>query len=97
MKIEKYDAIAMALKSIAHPDRLRILNLLGCEGELSVSCIKKATGLSQPMTSQHLLLMRERGILSSTRRENKVYYSIANRDVLKVIDCMKRCGREGGR
>jgi len=85
------ESMALALKSIAHPDRLRMLMLLGCSSELSVSEIQKKTNLTQSMTSQHLLAMKSRGILSSRKKENRVYYSILNKNVLKVISCMKKC------
>ena len=88
---EKIGQMALALKSMAHPDRLRILMLLGCSEELSVSAIQKAVGLTQAMTSQHLLAMKARGILNARKRDNKVFYSIRNKDVLKVIACMRRC------
>jgi len=82
---------SQALKSISHADRLSILMLLGCGKELSVSAIQSETGLTQSMTSQHLAAMRRSGILSGKRDKNKVYYSIANKDILKVISCMKNC------
>lgn len=90
-KTDRAVEMALALKSIAHPDRLRILMLLGCEGKLSVSEIQAKIGLTQPMTSQHLLAMKARGVLMTDKRDNKVFYSIKNKDVLKVISCMKQC------
>lgn len=83
--------MALALKSIAHPARLRMLMLLGCAKELSVSEIQDEMGLTQSMTSQHLLAMKARGVLKTEKRDNKVFYSIQNKDVLKVISCMKQC------
>ncbi|MFH1189509.1 MAG: metalloregulator ArsR/SmtB family transcription factor [Candidatus Omnitrophota bacterium] len=84
-------SMAGALRSIAHPDRLRILMLLGCEKELSVSEIQAKIGLTQSMTSQHLAAMKAKGVLTADKRDNRVFYSIYNRDVLKVISCMKKC------
>jgi ArsR family transcriptional regulator len=92
MKREKLTRISKVLKSIAHPDRLMILNLLGCSSALTVSEIKAATGLTQSMTSQHLISMKTRGVLVSSKKKNRVFYSISNKDVLKVISCMKKCG-----
>lgn len=83
--------MALALKSIAHPVRLRIVMLLGCERRLSVSEIQKKIGLTQSMTSQYLAAMKGRGVLVADKRDNKVFYSIKNKDVLKVISCMKPC------
>ncbi|MFA4980911.1 MAG: metalloregulator ArsR/SmtB family transcription factor [Candidatus Omnitrophota bacterium] len=88
--------MAFALKSIAHRDRLKILMLLACRKELSVSELQKGVGLTQSMTSQHLLAMKARGVLLSEKRDNRVFYSIRNKNVLKVMACMKKCaGKEG--
>lgn len=83
--------MALAIKCIAHPDRLRILMLLGCKKELSVSVIQREIGLTQSMTSQHLIAMKARGVLAAEKRDNKVFYSIYNKHVLKIIECMKQC------
>ncbi len=80
-----------ALKSIAHPARLRILMILGCAGKFSVSELQRALGISQSMTSQHLAAMRAQGVLTAAKVENKVFYSIGNKEVLKIIACMKNC------
>lgn len=87
----KMDKMALALKSIAHPDRLGMLMILGCSRSLSVSEIQSKMGLTQSMTSQHLIAMKARGVLKAEKVDNKVFYSIDNKDVLKVISCMKNC------
>ena len=80
---------AEVLKTVAHPLRLRIVELLEGE-ELSVTALQEALGVTQSATSQHLSQMRTRGILASRRDGNMVYYSIANPDVVRVIHCMRR-------
>lgn len=92
---ERITEMALALKSIAHPDRLRILMLLGCKEKLSVSEIQQSIGMTQPMTSQHLAAMRARGVLAADKKDNKVFYSIGDKKVLKVISCMKKCSGKG--
>jgi ArsR family transcriptional regulator len=80
---------AETLKTVAHPIRLRIVELLE-QGERSVTELQAALGVTQSHTSQHLGQLRTRGILASRREGNMVYYSIANHDVVKVIHCMRR-------
>jgi len=77
------------LKTVAHPVRLRIVELLEA-GEKSVTELKDLLGVTQPLTSQHLSQMRMRGVLGSRREGAQVYYSIANPDEVKVIHCIRR-------
>jgi len=85
----KIERAAEVLKTVAHPVRLRIVELLE-SGEKSVNEIKELLGVTQPLTSQHLSQMRMRGVLGSRREGALVYYSIANPDVVKVIHCIRR-------
>ncbi len=94
MTEQKLESMAKSLKSISHPQRLKILMLLGCSKKLTVSDIQKSVGLTQSMTSQHLLSMKRENVLTSSKDENRVYYSIINQNVLKVISCMKNCAEK---
>ena len=85
----KLEHAAEVLKTVAHPVRLRIVELLEA-GEKSVNELKELLGVTQPLTSQHLTHMRMRGVLGSRREGALVYYSIANPDVVKVIHCIRR-------
>jgi ArsR family transcriptional regulator len=91
MKIDqaRIERAAEVLKTVAHPLRLRIVELLE-SGEKSVTELKDLLGVTQPLTSQHLSQMRMRGVLGSRREGVLVYYSIANPDVVKVIHCIRR-------
>jgi len=73
-----------ALKAMAHPLRLKILCLIG-HHELMVQEIVEAVGTSQSNISQHLAVMRERGLLASRKEANKVFYRIGDARVLKMI------------
>ncbi|MHB8836295.1 MAG: ArsR/SmtB family transcription factor [Candidatus Methylomirabilia bacterium] len=86
---ERIERAAEVLKTVAHPLRLRIVELLEA-GEKSVTELKDLLGATQPLTSQHLSQMRMRGVLGSRREGTLVYYSIANPDVVKVIHCIRR-------
>jgi ArsR family transcriptional regulator len=85
----RIDRAAEVLKTVAHPVRLRIVELLE-SGEKSVNELKDLLGVTQPLTSQHLSQMRMRGVLGSRREGTLVFYSIANPDVVKVIHCIRR-------
>jgi ArsR family transcriptional regulator len=85
----RIERAAEVLKTVAHPVRLRIVELLE-GGEKSVTELKGLLGVTQPLTSQHLSQMRMRGVLRCRREGAQVYYSIANPDVVKVIHCIRR-------
>ncbi|MBN1794808.1 MAG: helix-turn-helix transcriptional regulator [Candidatus Omnitrophica bacterium] len=85
--------VADILRSIAHPDRLQILMLLSENKELSVSEIQDAIGIKQSITSQHLTILKNRGVLVSRRSGNATLYSLTDKKVLQVIACISGCRR----
>lgn len=85
----RLERAAEVLRVVAHPIRLRIVELL--EGSaLTVGELQERLGVTQSLTSQHLSQMRTRGVLAARREGTQVYYSIANPDVVKVIHCIRR-------
>lgn len=82
---------AEVLKCIGHPVRLKILELLEQGGERTVSEIHDRLDINQPKASQHLGLMRDRGILASRRDGVNVYYRIQDEKVVRVLDCLRSC------
>jgi DNA-binding transcriptional ArsR family regulator len=83
------ERMAKVLKAIAHPDRLKIIEILK-DGEKCVNKIVERLGGSQSSTSQHLNLMTDKGVLARRRDGMRVYYRIANKDVLKILRCLYR-------
>lgn len=72
------------LKAVAHPVRLKIVNIL-LNGECSVGDISRALGTKQATTSQHLSIMKSRGVLKSRRDRNVVYYSFKHSGIKKIM------------
>jgi DNA-binding transcriptional ArsR family regulator len=58
-------------------------------GEVSVSDLANAVGLSQSALSQHLAKMREEGLLATRREAQTVYYRIANPDAARLLSLLK--------
>ncbi|MFA5860704.1 MAG: metalloregulator ArsR/SmtB family transcription factor [Candidatus Thermoplasmatota archaeon] len=75
-------------KVFTSPARIQILNELR-DGEKSVGQLADATGLPQPNVSQHLAVMRSRGILTSRKEGAVVYYHLTNPKVLKAFDIIR--------
>ncbi|MEA2067614.1 MAG: metalloregulator ArsR/SmtB family transcription factor [Verrucomicrobiota bacterium] len=88
------EAVAHAaemLKQLAHPMRLRMVDLLHTTGELPVSEITDYLGIAQATTSQHLNQMRRVGLLKSERRGKAVWYSIADARPISLLNCICNC------
>ena len=81
---------AEVLRAVAHPLRLRILELLEDGQPRCVTEIQEYLKTRQSATSAQLALLRDRGILSARRDGVQVYYSVANQAVRQVIDCIRR-------
>lgn len=79
--------VAEVMKAVAHPVRLQIIELLE-KHEMCVGDIVEGVGGKQAITSQHLNMMRDKGVLGSRRDGAKVYYSIENRNVIKLLHCI---------
>lgn len=80
---ELYRLHADFCKFMANPKRIEILFLLG-EQELCVEEITEKMGINIPNVSQHLSIMRERGIVETRREGTKIYYRIANPKTLQA-------------
>lgn len=94
-KQEHIDMASRALKAIAHPLRLKILCVLGND-ELSVQEIVDCVGTSQSNISQHLAILREKGVLRTRKDANRVFYRIGDERTLILIGMMREvfCGAE---
>ena len=81
------ERVAEVLKAVAHPVRLRIVELL-VPGEMCVGDIVRALGEKQSITSQQLNMMKDKGVLTCKRDGAKVYYRIENKNVIRLLDCV---------
>jgi DNA-binding transcriptional ArsR family regulator len=88
-KEEDIHLASRSLKAMAHPLRLKILCILGASTEVSVQDIVDQVGTSQSNISQHLSILRDKGILVSRKDANKVYYRIGDPKILHLIGSMR--------
>ena len=79
---------AECLKSLAHPVRIRMVQLLLHDnytvGELAEDC-----GILENVASEHLRLMQRCGFFSSQREGRRVYYQVAEPHLEKLLDCIE--------
>ena len=83
-----YELHAEICKTLANPKRLQILNLLRHK-ELSVNELASLMEIRDANVSQHLAVMRQKGILVTRREGVNVYYRIANPKVIEACDIMR--------
>lgn len=88
---ERLERIADILKTVAHPIRLGIIRLLEIHPKLSVTDLCTSLESEQSLTSHHLKTMRLKGLLSAKREGRSMYYSLKERDVSLIIDCLDNC------
>jgi DNA-binding transcriptional ArsR family regulator len=88
---EKLEKAAFILKTVAHPLRLAMIDLLNINEKMSVNDICDVLNAEQSLVSHHLINMKLRGILKSEKEGLNVYYSLKEKDVTKLIECIENC------
>ncbi|GBE01217.1 putative HTH-type transcriptional regulator/MT0088 [bacterium BMS3Bbin06] len=83
-----YELQAEVCKTLASPKRLEIIGVLK-DGEKSVGELVEILGVPKANVSQHLAVMRHKGILKARREGVNIYYSIANEKVIQACTLMK--------
>jgi len=83
-----YELQAEVCKILASPKRIEIISALR-EGEKTVTEIVEILGIPKPNVSQHLAVMRLKGILKSRREGVNIFYCIANPKVIQACSLMK--------
>jgi DNA-binding transcriptional ArsR family regulator len=83
-----YEMQAEICKTLTNPKRIEILNTLKNE-EKTVTQLVEALGASKANVSQHLAVMRHKGILSTRREGVNIYYRVSNPKVIDACALMK--------
>jgi len=82
----KSDLVAKYFRGLGDPTRLRILELLRDEGELSVGELASLLGVAQPKVSNHLACLRWCGFIEARREHRVVYNRIADTRVEQLLE-----------
>jgi ArsR family transcriptional regulator len=85
---------AELFKGLAHPVRIRLLELLDAGGELGVTRLIAETGLEASHVSQHLRVLRGYDLVSSERRGSEVFYRLAHDGVSDLLAAARSLLRE---
>lgn len=75
-------------QTLANPKRLRIINILR-EKEVSAGELQKILKIPRANLSQHMSVLRQKGIVVARKEGNTVYYRLARPKILKAYDIMR--------
>jgi DNA-binding transcriptional ArsR family regulator len=91
LSIEDLQEAARMLRLLAHPYRLKIIDLLEGESDgMPVKALVAALGIPQSAVSQHLSSMQRASLLGSTRHGKEVWYRIDNTKPLQILACIRK-------
>jgi DNA-binding transcriptional ArsR family regulator len=94
LDITKLEMAANRLRAMAHPMRIAIIELLQQKEKLSVTEIYKKLKIEQASASHHLNILKGKGVLASRRDGKKIYYSLRNKTLVQIIDCINKCNND---
>ena len=86
--VDDFAEAAECLRTLAHPVRLRIVQLL-LHGRYTVGEIAADCGIQDNVGSEHLRLLQRCGFLNSQRDGRRVYYSVAEPHLEKLMVCIE--------
>lgn len=93
MSLDALGRAAECLKTLAHPHRLRMVQLL-LQDQYTVGELAEACEIPSHMASEHLRLMQRCGLLSVEKEGRKAYYQIAEPHLANIMTCVE--ARFGG-
>lgn len=91
LRLTDLDALTEAaecLRTLAHPHRLRIIQML-LHDRYTVGELAEACGIASHMASEHLRLMQRCGFLAAEREGRCVYYTVAEPHLSKILGCVE--------
>ena len=88
MYAQVFELHANLLKALAHPKRLEIIQLVR-DKELNVTQIQQMLGLPQANLSQHLMVLREEGVVLSRKKGKEVVYRMPPKNFVEAADLMR--------
>lgn len=94
MPTETLETAAECLKIMAHPIRLRIVDILS-QGRVTVGTIAELCNLPPNQASEHLRLMKGCGLLGADREGREVYYEVAHPSLPGLLECVRNTCKAG--
>jgi DNA-binding transcriptional ArsR family regulator len=89
MSLQALEQAAECLRTLAHPHRLRIIEML-LGGRYTVGELAEACGIPSHMASEHLRLMKHCGFLAGERDGRRTYYRVIEPHLAEILGCIRR-------
>jgi len=86
-RLKNLEEKAELLKALAHPVRLCIIEGL-MQNKCNVTKIQTCLGLPQSTVSQHIAILKSKGILKGERNGLEICYEVVNDDVRKIMEIL---------
>lgn len=90
LSTDKSRELAELLKTIAHPVRIGILQMLH-EGEKNLHELYEQLGCSQSVMSQHIRILRDRGLIDCKKKVTSKYCTVPAGNLSQLIECAHTC------
>ena len=84
-----YELKAQFFKTLGHPKRIRVLEVLA-SGPLSVSDLQPEVGIEASHLSQQLSVMRKAGIVKAERQGSSMIYSVTDPEIFELLNIAKQ-------
>lgn len=91
---ETLEKAAGMLKAIAHPIRISIVQYLEDGKKRTVTEIHNKLGIEQATASHHLVILKDRGVLSSKREGKNTWYYLRHPNIKNVLSSVGDCCKE---
>jgi DNA-binding transcriptional ArsR family regulator len=86
--LDRLEQAAECLKTLAHPHRLRMVQML-LRGRYTVGELAESCGIPSHMASEHLRLMQRCQLLRSTKDGRRAYYEVTESHLAKIMSCIE--------
>jgi ArsR family transcriptional regulator, zinc-responsive transcriptional repressor len=86
--LEKLREAAECLRTLAHPMRLRMVQLM-LQGEWTVGQLAESCGLPSHMASEHLRMMQRCGMLARRQDGRRIYYRVVEPSLARIMTCIE--------
>jgi DNA-binding transcriptional ArsR family regulator len=91
---ETLEKAANILRAMAHPIRISIVGYLEDGRKRTVTEIFNQLGIEQSTASHHLVILKDRGVLSSRREGKNTLYFLRNQNLGKILNSIGDCCRD---
>ncbi len=88
-EVDQIKTASELMRAVSHELRLNLLKFIYENGPVHVNVIYSELDLDQSVTSQQLKILRENGLVKTTREGKFIYYTADKEKVLKIVDVVK--------